>query len=61
MERGTDAPTGHLAIAGVPLSTVFGFSEGGETYWTIVLAVAFLIVALVLFNQIASGTLVLKE
>lgn len=45
----------------LPLYTVFGMSESSTTYWTVVLVIAFLIVAAVLLNQIASRTLILKE
>ncbi|MDY6778983.1 MAG: hypothetical protein SV760_00220 [Halobacteria archaeon] len=45
----------------VPLYKVFGLKESSTTYWSIVLVVALVIIGFVVLNQIASGTLILKE
>lgn len=61
METGSDGEALLSVTPALPLFEVFGMTEGSTTYWTVVLAAAFLIVAAILTNQIANRTLILKE
>lgn len=56
-----DSGQGVAALAPAPLFTVFGLEHGGAAYWTVVFLLAFVIVGLVVLNQLLNDTLVLKE
>lgn len=57
-ERGAVAASSELSVAGI---YVFGLANTSKPYWTLVLVAGFLVTAVVLLNQIATDTLVLKE
>lgn len=49
------------AFVPAPLVTVFGLDYGGTAYWTVVFLLAFVVVGLVVLNQLLNDTLILKE
>ncbi|MDY7082299.1 MAG: hypothetical protein SXQ77_07835 [Halobacteria archaeon] len=54
-----DNEKGSLMFSGLPLYAVFGME--GTAYWTVIMGIAFVIIGLVVLNQLLNDTLILKE
>ncbi|MFB6283063.1 MAG: hypothetical protein ABEK59_03895 [Halobacteria archaeon] len=50
-----------MSINILPLYDVMGMDVTGTAYWTIILIFAFVIIGLVVLNQLLNDTLILKD